>query len=248
MRGNLLTGAGYFFRGLVLLTRPGIRHFVVLPLLANIVLFLVLGGLALDYVGAWIDSAEEALPSWLAFLTWILIPLVWLAGGLLTGYLSTFAVLLLTSPFHALLAEKLEESLTGQRIPSEDGLLSALWQIPRGLFREIRKILYYLPMAALAFLITLIPVLNAFSPLIWFLLGAWMMSLQFVDYPMDNHKLPFNDVKEACAARRLSSLGLGGVVAFISGVPLLNLVVIPAAVAGATLLWCEELRPGRDPI
>ena len=27
--------------------------------------------------------------------------------------------------------------------------------------------------------------------------------------------------------------------------PLLNLIVIPAAVIGATLLWCEELRPRR---
>ncbi|CAI8416291.1 MAG: Sulfate transporter CysZ [Halieaceae bacterium] len=32
------------------------------------------------------------------------------------------------------------------------------------------------------------------------------------------------------------------VVAFVSGIPLLNLILIPAAVAGATLLWCDELR------
>jgi CysZ protein len=35
---------------------------------------------------------------------------------------------------------------------------------------------------------------------------------------------------------------LGGVVAFVAGIPLVNLVVIPAAVVGATLMWCEELR------
>ena len=83
------------------------------------------------------------------------------------------------------------------------------------------------------------------QPLAWFLLGAWMMSLQFVDYPMDNHRLPFRDVRDACAARRLSTTGFGGAVAFFTGIPLLNLVVIPAAVIGATLLWCEELRQHR---
>ncbi|GIR90018.1 MAG: hypothetical protein CM15mP89_0230 [Gammaproteobacteria bacterium] len=67
------------------------------------------------------------------------------------------------------------------------------------------------------------------------------MSLQFVDYPMDNHRLPFREVRDACAARRLSTIGFGGTVAFFTGIPLLNLVVIPAAVIGATLLWCEEL-------
>jgi CysZ protein len=69
-----------------------------------------------------------------------------------------------------------------------------------------------------------------------------MMSLQFIDYPMDNHRLPFSDVREACGAQRSTSIGFGMVVAFVSGIPLLNLILIPAAVAGATLLWCDELR------
>ena len=43
-------------------------------------------------------------------------------------------------------------------------------------------------------ILTIIPVFNAFAPLGWFLLGAWMMSLQFVDYPMGNHRLPFREV------------------------------------------------------
>jgi len=94
-------------------------------------------------------------------------------------------------------------------------------------------------------LLTIIPVLNAFAPLGWFLLGAWMMSLQFIDYPMDNHRLPFRDVREACAAKRASTIGFGGTVAFFTGIPLVNLIVIPAAVIGATLLWCDELRGQR---
>ena len=106
----------------------------------------------------------------------------------------------------------------------------------------MRKVLYYVPLALFILVITLVPGLQALGPLLWFLLGAWMMSLQFVDYPMDNHHLPFKAVKDACAARRMSSLGFGGTVAFVAGVPLLNLIVIPAAVVGATLLWCEELR------
>ena len=161
----------------------------------------------------------------------------------MAGYLSTFMVLMLTSPFHALLAEKVEEGITGERVPALDGIGEALLEVPRSLFREIRKVLYYVPMALGVLLLTIIPVFNVFAPLAWFLLGAWMMSLQFVDYPMDNHRLSFRDVRDACAARRLSTMGFGGAVAFFTGVPLLNLVVIPAAVIGATLLWCEELRP-----
>jgi len=163
----------------------------------------------------------------------------------MTGYLSTFVVLMLTSPFHALLAEKVEEGITGAPVPAMDGIGAALLELPRALFREIRKVLYYVPMVLGVLLLTIIPVFNAFAPLAWCLLGAWMMSLQFVDYPMDNHRLPFRDVRDACTARRLSTMGFGGAVAFFTGIPLINLVVIPAAVIGATLLWCEELRPQR---
>ena len=80
MKGNLVTGAGYFFRGLSMLPEKGIRSFVILPLAANIILFGVLGSLAYDYVQSLITSTEEALPDWLGFLTWLLIPFA-LAGG-----------------------------------------------------------------------------------------------------------------------------------------------------------------------
>ena len=105
--------------------------------------------------------------------------------------------------------------------------------------------LMYVPMALAVLILTIIPVFNAFAPLGWFLLGAWMMSLQFVDYPLDNHRLPFREVCDACAERRLSTIGFGAAVALFTGIPLLNLVVIPAAVIGATLLWCEELSSQR---
>jgi len=245
MKGNVVTGAGYFFRGLSMLTDPGLRAFVIFPLLANILLFGALGFAAYGYFQALVMSIEDTLPDWLSFLTWLIAPVLWLTGGLLTGYASTLLVLLITSPFHALLAEKVEERVTGQQVPALEGIGAAIMEIPRGIGRELRKLLYYLPMTLGVLVISFIPGLQALSPFLWFILGAWMMSLQFIDYPMDNHRLPFNDVKEACASRRLSSLGFGAVVAFVASVPLLNFIVIPAAVIGATLMWCQELRGTR---
>ena len=245
MNGNFLTGAGYFLRGLAMTFQPGLRRFVVIPLIANVVLFSLMGWLLYEVITDFYDAAMLTVPEWLQFLSWIITPLLWLVGGLTIGYVSTLLVLMLTSPFHTLLAEKVEESITGEHVPALEGIAAALLEVPRALFREIRKFLYYVPMALAVLILTIIPVLNAFAPLGWFLLGAWMMSLQFVDYPMDNHRLPFREVRDACAARRLSTIGFGGTVAFFTGIPLLNLVVIPAAVIGATLLWCEELRSQR---
>ena len=225
--------------------QPGLRRFVLIPLIANIVLFSLMGWLLYGLIVDFYEAAMLTVPEWLQFLSWIITPLLWLIGGLMTGYVSTLIVLMLTSPFHALLAEKVEEAITGEPVPALDGIAAALLEVPRALFRELRKVLYYVPMAVGVLILTIVPLFNAFAPLAWFLLGAWMMSLQFVDYPMDNHRLAFRDVRDACAARRLSTIGFGGTVALFTGIPLLNLIVIPAAVIGATLLWCEELRPRR---
>ena len=245
MSGNFVTGAGYLLRGLAMTFQPGLRRFVLIPLTANVVLFSLMGWLLYEVITDFYDAAMLTVPEWLQFLSWIITPLLWLVGGLMTGYVSTLLVLMLTSPFHALLSEKVEESITGETMPALEGIAAALLEVPRALFREIRKFLYYAPIALAVLILTIIPVFNAFAPLGWFLLGAWMMSLQFVDYPMGNHRLPFREVREACADRRLSTIGFGGTVAVATGIPLLNLVVIPAAVIGATLLWCEELRSQR---
>ncbi|MEM6300686.1 MAG: sulfate transporter CysZ, partial [Pseudomonadota bacterium] len=123
-----------------------------------------------------------------------------------------------------------------------EGLRAALLGVPRGVFRELAKLAYYVPMALFVLVLSFIPGVNAAAPLLWFLLGAWMMSIQFVDYPMDNHQRSFRDVRNAVSDQRLSSLGFGGLVAACASIPIVNFFVIPAAVVGATILYVEELR------
>jgi CysZ protein len=241
MKGNVAQGAGYLVRGAKLLKHPSLRLFVLIPLLVNIVIF---GGLiwyGLSYLTEMMEDWLSVIPDWLDFIKWIIWPLVGLTVSLVTGYLFTAVALIIASPFNALLAEKAEELVTGKPVDSLEGLAAALAAMPRGILRELSKLLYYIPMAVFVLVLTFIPGLNAMAPVLWFLLGAWMMSIQFVDYPMDNHQLSFADVKEAVHSRRLSSMGFGGVVALCTGIPVVNFFVVPAAVVGATLLWCEEL-------
>ena len=202
------------------------------------------GPLGLGYLVDFMDRWLSWIPDWLSFIEWILWPLIGLTISLMTGYLFTAVALIIASPFNSLLAEKAEELITGKQVDGLEGLGAALMEIPRAIIRELSKLIYYVPMAAFVLLATFIPGLNAVSPFLWFLLGAWMMSIQFVDYPMDNHRLSFGDVKEAVRSRRLSSMGFGGVVALCTGIPVVNFFIVPAAVVGATLLWCQELQPG----
>jgi CysZ protein len=241
MKGNLAGGVRYLTRGARMLGHPSLRLFVIIPLAVNILIFGSLIGLGFSYLSGLISGWMAGIPTWLDFIAWIIWPLIILTVALIGGYLFTSVALLIASPFNALLAEKAEELITGRPVDSLEGLGAALLALPRGILRELAKLLYYVPMAALVLLLSFIPGLNAIAPALWFLLGAWMMSIQFVDYPMDNHQLSFADVKEAVRSRRLSSMGFGGMVALCAGIPVVNFFVVPAAVVGATLLWCEEL-------
>ncbi|MFV0478460.1 MAG: sulfate transporter CysZ [Parahaliea sp.] len=243
MKGNAMQGASYVMQGARMLTHPRLRLFVIIPLLINIVIFASLFGLAYSYIDSLLQGWMSSLPQWLNFIEWIIWPLLILVGSLIAGYTFTALALLIASPFNSLLAEKAEELITGREVEGLEGLGAALMDIPRSLLRELAKLAYYLPMAVFVLILTFIPVLNAVSPLLWFVLGAWMMSIQYVDYPMDNHRLNFQDVKDAVRIRRASSLGFGGMVALCTGIPVVNFFVVPSAVVGATLLWSLELAP-----
>ncbi len=112
----------------------------------------------------------------------------------------------------------------------------------------MQKILYYLPRAIGLFIIGVIPVVNLVAAVLWFVFNCWMMSLQYVDYPADNHRVSFPALRRLLGDTRLSALGCGLPVALAAMVPVLNLVVVPAAVCGATAYWVRENGPSNTDV
>ncbi|MFB9217474.1 sulfate transporter CysZ [Vibrio sinaloensis] len=236
------SGFGYFFYGLELAMKPGIRQFVLLPLLANI---LLVGG-ALFYLfshlDSWISHLMGQLPeflSWLSYLLWPLLVLTILAT--FSYFFSTLANFI-AAPFNGLLAEKVEEQLTQQRV-NEDGLLSTLKDTPRILAREWRKLVYVLPKAIGLFLLLLIPALGqTIGPILWFAFTAWILAIQYCDYPFDNHKVSFNDMRYSLKHKQGKAYSFGALVSIFTTIPILNLFVMPIAVCGATAMWVSEFK------
>lgn len=236
------SGFGYFFYGLELAMKPGIRQFVLLPLLANI---LLVGG-ALFYLfshlDSWISHLMGQLPeflSWLSYLLWPLLVLTILAT--FSYFFSTLANFI-AAPFNGLLAEKVEQQLTQQK-SSESGLLSTIKDTPRILAREWRKLLYVLPKAIGLFLLLLIPALGqTLGPILWFAFTAWILAIQYCDYPFDNHKVSFDDMRYNLKQKQGKAYSFGALVSIFTTIPILNLFVMPIAVCGATAMWVSEFK------
>lgn len=241
-KGNFFRGLGYLGEGFHLILQPGLRLFVIIPLLINIVLFGLLFYFLAHVFSELIVTAMSWLPSWawLQSMDW----LFWILYGgvilLMLAYGFVIVANLIGSPFYGYLAELTEKHLTGQSVVTEDGWSAIVKDIPRALWREVQKIVYYLPRATGLFVIGLIPVVNLVAALLWFLFNSWMMALQYVDYPADNHKVSFSSLRSLLGHTRLSALGFGIPVALAAMVPILNLVVVPAAVCGATAYWVRE--------
>jgi len=268
MTSNPVHGVDALLYGARLLTRPQLRRFVLVPLLINLVLFVALTSVMLSQIGGLVDYLSGLVSNspvdtehmswwkaimangaaWLAsvfhWLAWLIAIVVALLFLFVYGYLFSVITNIIAAPFNGFLAEKVEEMLTGKAPPAES-LPSMVW---RTLGREMRKLLYFLGWGLLILLVSLITSWTVFIPaVLGALWGAWCMAIQYVDYPLDNHQRPFDELKRVLRRRKLTTLSFGGAVMLAKMVPILNIFVMPAAVAGGTALWIERLRQEGDP-
>jgi len=240
MPSNPARGAGFMLRGLRLITRPGLKRFVLVPLAVNIVVFAGAIWAGAAWFATLIERLDASVPGWLRWLDWLLWPLFVLALLIIVFYTFTLVANLIASPFNGLLAEKTEALLTGRPLTDTGDYKRLIKELPITLLDETGKLLYSLlwtlPFLLLAFIVPVI------GPLIWFLFTAWMLAVQYSDFPMGNHSLRFRTMRATLRRRRALSLGFGAAAAGMTMVPVLNFVVMPAAVAGATAMWVDELQ------
>lgn len=238
----------YLRRGLDLARQPGIRPWVVAPLLVNILLFGTLYWLAGSWINGWIEAATSGLNfawDWVNTLLEAVIGfarvLVWILLLALFASFFTMAVQLISAPFMGYLAEKVDFLVTGDPLPEE----SIAAMILRMFRREIRKTWYWLWRALLMLMgvgiLSLIPVVNVAAPVIWFLWSGWMLGMQYLDFGADNRQVSFADMLAGMRRRRWLVLTFGSVVLGLTMVPLVNLFIMPVAVIAGTLIWAEQL-------
>lgn len=236
---NPVSGAGYLFRGFSLIFQPGLKRFVLIPIAINIVIYLVLFGMGYHYMAELIRWTDGFLPHWLQWLNWIIWPIFLIANMVFLLYTFTLFANIVSAPFNSFLSEKIELMETGKKYES-GGWQEALKEMPRTLGREWAKLKYYLPRAVALLILSFIPGINAIASILWLIFGSWMMAIQYLDYPMDNHKVSFDEMIKALKSHGFSNLGFGACTLIASFIPILNFFAMPAAVAGATLKWLDH--------
>lgn len=226
-------------QGTRLVLSPGLRRYVFLPILANLLLYVGTLVYLFDNFGGWIDYGMRQVPGWLAWLEWLIWPLLVASLAVAVFFTFTLVANLIAAPFYGFLAEKVERQVTGRAPLDDRGFARAAVD---ALGRELVKLGYILPRMALLFLLGLVPGLNLVMPFLWAAFSAWMMAVTYLDYPMDNNLVSFVEMRRRLRARWWPTLTFGGWVMAASWVPMLNLLLLPGAVAGAVLMWQQHYR------
>ncbi len=222
----MINVVSYLWKGLKLLTTPALRPFVLIPLAINFVLYsgaLVLGYWYLD---SWIT---QVIPDWLHWLNWLIYPLFFISFCLIGFFTFSLLANLIAAPFYAKLAAK---TLIVINAPSLSTFEPSAMQVWRA---ELNRMRYSLTRTLPLLVLFLIPVVNLIAPLLWLAFSAWCVALEYFAFPLENRGILFPQQKEQLKTMRLSALSFGGLVTLGQSLPVINIIIAPAAVIAATL-------------
>lgn len=219
-----------------------LRIYAAAPIAVNIIIFsialLSISGLV-DQLQAYINSFGTSATGMFSFINvilsaiaWLVAPIIYISCSIVFFYFFSSFTQFFAAPFNAILSEKVEK-LYGLEQASDINTLS-FWQVtkntvPRELYKFYKSIKWLLLMLILLF----IPVVNLIVPLI----GAWLLAIDYLDYPADNRGWSFKESLNIISKKPLKHLLFGFSIYLATLIPIVNFFVVPAAVIAGTLLW-----------
>lgn len=227
---NYIKGINDCLSGFGLIFKSGIRRYVIIPLIINTGLFAAAIYILSQQMDSWL---EKLLPSWLSWLEWLIWPLFAVTILLIVFFSFTLIANLIAAPFNSYLSASVEQKLTGSK--PENMVNEPVWKtVVRTVRAELRKTVYFLLWLIPLALLTIIPVINVAAPFAWFLFAAWSFSIEYMDSPLGNRGMLFDEIRSYNRKNRMRSLGLGTGVFIMTSIPVLNFLAMPVSVCAAT--------------
>ncbi|MFF4878329.1 EI24 domain-containing protein [Micromonospora sp. NPDC000668] len=242
--GRFFAGVGLLLRGLGLYVRsPGMMLLGIVPALISGALFVAaIATLAyfVDDIAALVTPFADDWSTTARNLVRVIAGLAILGLGGLLGVLTFTAVtLVIGDPFYEKISERVEERLGG----TPGAVEVSFWPSLR---RSIADSVRLVALAALVgiplFVAGFIPVVGqTVVPVIGAAVGGWFLALELVGAPFYRRGMRLPDRRSVLKADRPMALGFGVAVFVCFLIPLGAVLIMPAAVAGATLLARRSL-------
>jgi CysZ protein len=223
---------GYPFRGIAyFLARPGLWKYFAAAFAINVVLFAILTYLFVQHRGELVDAVLPARWwGWLrSGLGWLMTVIVFVAGL----FLFTIVGNILAGPFLDAMTERILREL-GETLPPPRGTLRALG---RSVVNQVLKLVFFGGIQIALLLLHLLPgVGTALHPVLSTLVSVAFLGFEYLDYPLDARHLSVPARFAWLWRHPGEALGFGAVLFPILLIPFIGYVLLPLAVAGASLL------------
>lgn len=240
---DFITGFKYVLSGFRLIIQPGIRIYVLIPFLINMLLFASAIAYGSNILSDFIESWSTG---WWEWTKWILWPLFIIVSLAVIFFCFSILANLIAAPFNGFLAEAVECRLSNITFTDTGGIRAIPGEIAKAIKSESKKFLYFLIRAIPLLLLFIIPVAQIAAPFLWLLFGSWMLALEYMDYPMGNHGIIFPEQRKIMTTKKKQTFGFGMGVMFVTFIPVINFIAMPVAVAGASKMWVEKLKPAQN--
>jgi CysZ protein len=216
---------------------------------------------AVDIVSAWVYAFFEVTPlpegatfwenlaSWAAEASkWATIILLNLAFYYVYLKINKYIVLIFMSPVMALLSEKTEEILTGEKYPFTIGIfVSDVW---RGVVIALRNMIIeffwiiVISIGGILIAAVFAPLSLLYSPLaalVLFMIGAYFYGFSTLDYNSERKRMKVRASASFVRDHRWLAVANGSIFTVLLWVPFLGVIIAPITCTVAATLACHEL-------
>ncbi|MFD0557860.1 EI24 domain-containing protein [Stackebrandtia endophytica] len=240
---NFILGVKYLFRGIGYWgRRPKVMLLGAIP--ALIATALLVGGLValamnLTDLSAWLTGfADDWGGFWRTSVQVVAGILVFAFAGWISILMFTALTLIIGDPFY--------EAING-RVEAEYGPVNEVevgfWAgLGRSIGDSLRLLLVSVPLGILLFALGFIPVVGTILALVLgAFIGGWFLAVELTAYPFNRRGIRYGQYRRMLGSRRSMAVGFGTTVFLLFLIPLGAVIVMPAAVAGGTLMARDVL-------
>lgn len=243
---NVLAGTRALVTGFGMIVRsPTMLLIGALPALFTSVLLLGLLGTLVYFAGdlaAWITPFADGWSTGLRDAVRVIAAVALVGAAALAGSLSFIALtLLIGGPFYENIAERTERALGLDTSGDGTGVLRS---IGRGVRDSLTLVAIAAGGAIVLFALGFVPVVGQIVvPVLAALFGAWVITLEMVGLVFQRRGLRLGDRHRVLRQNRATVIGFGVPTYLLCLVPVVQLVAIPSAVVGGTMLAHRFLGP-----
>lgn len=235
------TGAQYFILGASLCFSDKYRKYIILPILVDILIWVVLWMLGAHYFTCFISWFDNITPSWLHWLNAFFWVSFFISFLILGGYLFTIIARIILAPFLSFLSESVQLSYSNKPM-AHFSLAQAPKVIIKSIFRQLRLFAYSLPRLIVLLILFFIPGVNIIAGVLWFLFCGWIQAVQYLDFASDQNNQSFKNQLKLMRKNKYEMLSFGCVIMIFSMIPVVNFLLAPAATIGGTRMFLDKFK------